>query len=51
MTALELTYALAVNENVAIQPSVQYIINPGFDPALQNSLVLGLLGTFKFATE
>lgn len=50
-TALELTYALAVNENVAIQPSVQYIINPGFDPALQNSLVLGLLGTFKFATE
>lgn len=45
-TALELTYSFALSENFSIQPDLQYIINPGFDPALQDSLVLGLGGVF-----
>jgi porin len=47
-TALELTYKFVVNENLAIQPDLQYIINPGFDPALDNALVLGLRAHVRF---
>ncbi len=49
-TALELTYAFAVNDHVSIQPGLQYIINPGFDPEREDSLVVGLRGVFTFAS-
>lgn len=38
---IELTYRLHVTDWVSIQPDIQYIINPGFDPALDNALVAG----------
>lgn len=41
-TAIELTYRIQVNSWLALQPDVQYIINPGTDPALDNALVMGL---------
>lgn len=40
--ALELTYRAAVTEWLTIQPDVQYILNPGMEPSLQNSLAFGL---------
>jgi len=41
-TALELTYRAQVTPWLAVQPDVQYVINPGADPALKNALVAGL---------
>jgi porin len=41
-TALELTYQFKLNDNFYLQPDLQYIINPGFDPALKDSFVVGL---------
>ena len=41
-TALELTYRAQVTPWLAVQPDVQYVINPGVDPALKNALVVGL---------
>jgi porin len=39
---IELTYRDDVFPGVALQPNVQYFINPGADPALSNVLVVGL---------
>ncbi len=50
-TALELTYAFTVNDSLSIQPGLQYVVNPGFDPALDNSLILGLRAVSTFATQ
>jgi porin len=41
-TALELTYRAQVTSWLALQPDLQYVINPGADPALKNALVAGL---------
>jgi porin len=41
-TAIELTYRVQCLPWLALQPDVQYIINPGTDPALDNALVVGL---------
>jgi porin len=41
-TAVELTYRAQVIPWLAVQPDVQYVINPGADPALKNALVVGL---------
>jgi len=49
-TAIELTYSFVLNENISIQPDLMYVINPGFDPELQNSLILGLRATAAFST-
>lgn len=48
-TALELTYSFAVNDSFTIQPDIIYVINPGFDPSLENSLILGLRATWAFS--
>jgi carbohydrate-selective porin OprB len=34
---------------VALQPDVQYIVNPGADPQLDDSLVFGLRVEFAWA--
>lgn len=39
--ALEITYRAQITPWLAIQPSVQRIWNPGFDPALGNSWIVG----------
>ena len=41
-TTVELTYRAQVTPWLAVQPDVQYVINPGADPALKNALVVGL---------
>lgn len=40
--ALELTYQLALNDWLTVQPDAQYIIKPGLDPGLQDVFVTGL---------
>jgi porin len=41
-TAFEVTYRRSVASWLTLQPDVQYIVNPGADPSLRNTLVLGL---------
>ncbi len=41
-TAIEAIYLLQLGEFVQLEPDVQWIVNPGMDPALENALVLGL---------
>lgn len=41
-TALDAYYRLQITPNAALQPELQYIINPSGDPALDDALVLGL---------
>lgn len=41
-TAFEFTYVLPVAERLQIQPDLQYILNPGADPELDNALVIGV---------
>jgi porin len=40
--AIELTYRVQATPWLALQPDVQYIINPGTNPALKNALAVGL---------
>ena len=40
-TALEITYRAKVTSWLAIQPTVQRIVNPGHDPALGNAWIAG----------
>lgn len=40
--AIELTYRARINEYLAIQPDVQYVINPGVAPELRDAFVVGL---------
>ncbi len=48
-TNVELTYAAVINDHVTLQPDLQYIINPGFDPGIPNALVVGLRAVFFVA--
>jgi porin len=41
-TNIELTYRAPITEWLVLQPDLQYIINPGTDPALDNALTIGL---------
>ena len=41
-TALEATYLVKVNDSVAWQPDVQYIVHPNTDPTVRNALVFQL---------
>ena len=43
-TVLELMYKAKINQNIFIQPEIQYIINPGANTNLSNAIV-GLLRT------
>ncbi len=45
---LELTYRTSITPWLAIQPDVQYIINPGTDPTIGNALVVGTRLEFSF---
>lgn len=40
--AVELTYRAEINDWFSIQPDLQYIINPGFNPALKNAVTFGI---------
>jgi len=41
-TALELSWAHSIHDLVSVQPDLQYIINPGTDPSLDNVLAVGV---------
>jgi porin len=38
---LEMSYAITLSPELVIQPDVQYIINPGTDPSVNNAFVIG----------
>jgi porin len=40
--AIELTYQATLFNRLTLQPNVQYIINPGLDPTVDNAFVIGL---------
>ena len=40
--SIELTYLMQLNSWLALQPDVQYIINPNTTPALSNALAVQL---------
>jgi porin len=46
-TNFELTYRAFISDRLVLQPDVQYIINPGTDPALDNALVVGVRAEVK----
>ncbi len=39
---LELTYRAQITPWLALQPDMQYIVNPGTNPALKNAFIIGL---------
>jgi porin len=41
-TALELTYRVDLTPWLAVQPDLQYVINPGADPTRKDALVVGV---------
>lgn len=41
-TALEAIYMLQLGEFFQLEPNLQWIVNPGMDPGVDNALVLGL---------
>jgi porin len=47
-TAIELAYSAPLTQWLTVQPDVQYIINPGTDPNLDNALVLSVRTTITF---
>ena len=50
-TALELTYRAPINAWLTLQPDIQYIINPGTDPSLDNAFVIALRFELGFSTS
>jgi len=40
--AIEWTYRAEINDWFSIQPDLQYIINPGFNPGLKNAVTFGI---------
>jgi porin len=46
--AFEVTGSVPVTGWLRLQPNLQYIVNPGMDPTLDNSLVLGVRIEFGF---
>jgi porin len=41
-TIVEATYAHAVGDRLIMQPAVMYVVSPGFERSLKNSLVVGV---------
>ena len=48
-TIVEMTYRVNVSDWFTLQPDVQYILNPGADPALDSAWVIGL--RFEVGTQ
>lgn len=44
---VEMNYALALGNHFTLQPNLQYIVNPGADPTLENAL----LGILRFSIK
>ncbi|MBL8270997.1 carbohydrate porin [Steroidobacter sp.] len=50
-TAIELTYRVQALPWLALQPDLQYIINPGTNPTLDDAWVVGLRFEFSWSNE
>lgn len=50
-TAIEFTYRVQALPWLALQPDVQYIINPGTDPSLEDAWVIGLRFELSWGME
>lgn len=50
-SAIELTYRVQARSWLALQPDLQYIINPGTDPALEDAWVVGLRFELLWSNE
>jgi porin len=50
-TALELTYRAPITDWLAIQPDVQYVINPGIDPDVDDAVVVGVRFEVTFGRQ
>jgi porin len=50
-TAIELTYRVQALSWLALQPDLQYIVNPGTDPRLDNAWVVGLRFELSWSNE
>jgi porin len=50
-TTIELSYNLYLTTQVQLQPDLQWVINPGTNPAVANAVVVGLRGllTLEFS--
>lgn len=48
-TAWELTYQARVNKWFSVQPNLQYVVNPGTDPSVENALVAAVRFEFSFS--
>lgn len=48
-TVFEAFYAFRVSERLRIQPDIQWIVNPGMDPSLDDALVIGGRGVLTFS--
>src|SRR5262245_62231276 len=45
---LELNYAYIVHPGLRVQPTLQYLVNPGGNKAVPNALAVGLNTVFNF---
>ncbi len=50
-SSIELTYRTPITDWLTLQPDIQYIINPGVDPALDNALVILLRFELSFSKQ
>lgn len=50
-TTVELTYRVRATPWLALQPDVQYIVNPGTDPTLDDAWVVGLRFELNWSSE
>ena len=48
-TAIELTHRIALTDWLGVQPHVQYVLDPGLDPTIDDALVFGIRLTGAFA--
>lgn len=50
-TAIELAYSRPVTPWLTVQPDIQYVINPSWDPSRENALVAGVRLSFSFSAD
>ncbi|MBX9897196.1 MAG: carbohydrate porin, partial [Qipengyuania sp.] len=51
LTRFGITYRIQLTEYFALQPDVQYVLNPGTDPSISNALAVGLRFELSWGTE
>jgi porin len=50
-TTVEITYRAPVTDWLTLQPDLQYVRQPGFDPGLEDAWVIGLRLEFSAALQ